>query len=155
MKQLQYYSSNGNITGFVEKFTQMMEHPYSQNTHEHLRNFLTALVPFYIFDSVYTEQHTQLIELVQTQMSAGNLNLSSIRGSGEDMQSFFQTLVNTTNLKAFEVLHPLAQTIHMCHTFPRSDALMQNMWEQLAQLQHDRITQTLVDSAPSPAKRRM
>lgn len=155
MNQLQYYSSNGNIKGFFEKITQMMEHPHSQNTHEQLRNFLTALIPFYIFDEVYTEQHTQLIELLQTQISVGNLNLSRITGSGTDMQRFFQTLVNTTNIKAFEVLHPLAQTIQMCHTFPQSDAFMQQMGAQLAQLQHDRITQTLIDSTPSSSKRKM
>lgn len=142
MNKLKHYSTINNLAQYIETFCMLMENPYSEHSQEQLRPLFTSLLPFYIFENPHTDNHTRLLDLVRDNIAVGNIDLNTIRGQS-DVNHFFQTLANTTNLQALELLYPLAVVVqNNCNTSPHHKDL-ERISDQLAKIQHCKITQTL------------
>lgn len=153
MYTLQQYSSRNNLEKFVEFFSHLMETPHSENSIEQLRHFLPALLPFFIFDPVHTTQHTQLVGLLEQNIRNGNLYFGGIRGGIVDIQNFIHTLGNTSNLNAVEALYPVFEALSATHSFDGFS--LDRIYDKMAQLQQQRISQALETGVPSPVKRKI
>lgn len=152
MNQLQYYSNNNNLNGFSETLSSLMEAPHSEKTREQLRRVLCSLLPFFVFDTVYTTQHTQLLDILDHNIRVGNLNINAVQGGTVDIQRFANTLATTTNLKAVETLLPLVETLYATHFCGHS---LDGIYAQMAQLQQQRISQSLETSVQPTVKRKI
>lgn len=152
MHKLQHYSSNNDLEQFVETFNSLMVSPHSDTTKEHLRRVLTSTLPFFIFDTVYTDHHTRLRDLLENNIRAGNINFHELNGGAMDMQYFVSTLSTTPNLKAVEALYPVIEALSTTQIFTPSLA---GIYDQMAQLQQQRISQALETGVQSPVKRKI
>ena len=152
MHKLQLYSSNNNLEKFVETFNTLMVSPHSETTKGHLRRVLTSTLPFFIFDTVYTAHHTQLRDLLEKNIRAGNINLQELNGGTMDMQYFVSTLSTTPNLKAVEALYPVVEALSATQTFTTSLA---GIYDQMAQLQQQRISQEIETVDHDTRKRKL
>lgn len=152
MHKLQHYSSNNNLEKFVETFNTLMVSPHSETTKEHLRRVLTSTLPFFVFDTVYTAHHTQLRDLLENNIRAGNINFQQLNGGTMDMQYFVSTLATTPNLKAVEALYPVVEALSTTQIFTSSLA---GIYDQMAQLQQNRISQAIADVDHDSRKRKL
>lgn len=155
MKKLRYYSSINNLKEFLNTFRVLMETPHREDSREQLRYLLASTLPFFIFDPVYGELHSELVDAIQDNICVGNLNLSTIHGGVEDIQHFFQTVANTSNAQAFDALYPLVEVIQTHNPTSQTQSLAQAMRDQLARQQHQRIVQEIDCDAHNHFKRKM
>lgn len=148
---LQHYSANNNLKGFVETLAELMNSPHSSKSQEQLRRVLASVLPFFVFDTVYTAHHTQLRDLLENNIRAGNINFQQLTGGTMDMQYFISTLAATPNLKAVEALYPVVEALSATHIFTPS---LEGIYDQMAQLQQQRISQAIetVDHGASKRK---
>lgn len=148
MNKLQHYSNHNNLENFVNFFSKLMKTPYSERSIEQLRHVLASVLPFFVFDRIYTVHHTKLIELLDQNIRDGKLHFGRIRGGFVDMRHFLQTLANTPNLKAVDALHPVLEALNSTHSF-------ELFYDQMAQLEHRRISQSIEDGGTPTVKRKI
>lgn len=150
--KLQNYSANNDLKGFIETLTELMNTPHSSKTQEQLRRVLASTLPFFFFDTVYTAYHTQLRDLLENNIRAGNINFHELTGGTMDMQYFISTLTSTPNLKAVETLYPVVEALSTTQIFTPS---LEGIYDQMAQLQQQRISQALETGVESIVKRKI
>lgn len=155
MNKLQHYSSNNNLKEFINTFRVLMETPHREDSREQLRHLLSSTLPFFIFDPVHSELHSELVDAIQDNIRIGNLNLSAIHRGTVDIQNFFQTVANTSNTQAFDALYPLVEVIQTHNPISQTQSLAQAMRDQLARQQHQRIAQEIDGDGHKHSKRKM
>lgn len=149
---LQNYSANNNLKGFIETLADLMNNPYSSKPQEQLRRMLASVLPFFVFDTVYTAYHIQLRDLLENNIRAGNINFHKLNGGKMDMQYFISTLATTPNLKAVETLYPVVEALSTTQIFTPS---LEGIYDQMAQLQQQRISQAIETGDHGPSKRKI
>lgn len=135
----QDYVYSNDIAGFILAVKKHIED--SPNKHPMYlgsEQILGSAAAFFLLDSVYSEHHHELVDLLVNSLQSGQL-VARTEKPYEDGFAFLRTLAFTTNNQAFEALYPVAEQVLNTVVSEKHSTMFEEIRTQLAQRQHERI----------------
>lgn len=150
----QKYVSSNDIVGFIAAVKQHIKDS-SKKHHMYLGSepVLGSAAAFFLLDSVYSEHHHELIDLLVNSLQSGQLVAKTER-SYEDGFAFLRTLVVSSNQHAFDALYPVAEQVLNTVVSEKHSTVFEQLRVQLAQRQYERIEGALNSQAQDALQKR-
>lgn len=154
MSVFQKYVCSNDIVGFILAVEQNIEesakkHPMYWGTDP----ILCSAAAFFLLDSVYSQHHQKLIDLLINTLQTGQLVAKTERPY-EDGFAFLRTLAVTSNQHAFDALYPVAEQVLNTVVSEKHSTVFEQLRVQLAQCQHERIKSALHSQAQDATQKR-